>query len=44
MATMNKETEILMLKARISKLSQNFDNMRLVNKAKRRLRKLGVEC
>ena len=41
---MKKETEILLLKARIAKLGQNFDNIRLLNKAKRRLRKLGVEC
>lgn len=40
----SKETQILLLKARISHLSQNFENIRLLNKAKRRLRKLGVEC
>lgn len=36
----NKELQIVILKNRIEKLEKNFDNAKLVAKAKRRLRKL----
>ena len=36
----NKELQIVILKSRIEKLEKNFDNAKLVAKAKRRLRKL----
>ena len=36
----SKESQIAVLKARISKLEKNYDNAALLAKAKRRLRKL----
>ena len=38
-----KEIQILMLQNRIEKLEKNFDNAKLVAKAKRKLRKLTAE-
>lgn len=39
----SKEIQILILQNRIEKLEKNFDNAKLVAKAKRRLRKLKAE-
>lgn len=39
----NRELEIMKLQNRIAKLERNFENAKLVAKAKRRLRKLEAE-